>query len=97
MKEIDKLKKMLDDNDIPYEYSRTVTGSDHICYPEVATRNRRCSIIFGPATYGYEKGLLEIMGLLTPEEEEMDSVVGYLTAENVFGRISKDWAEHKED
>lgn len=105
MREIDKLKKMLDDANIPYKYSHTVLGHDHICYPEdnitldasTSFGNRRCSVIFGSGTYGYEKGLLEIMGLLTPEEEEMDSVVGYLTAENVFDRISKDWAEHKED
>ncbi len=96
MREIDKLKKMLDDADIPYEYSHTILGHDHICYPEGLISYRRCSVIFGSGTYGYEKGLLEIMGLLTPEEEEMDSVVGYLSAENVFERISKDWAEYKE-
>jgi hypothetical protein len=97
MVEIFKLKKMLDDAGIPYEYGHTITGNDHICYPKVDLLNRRCSIIFGSGTYGYEKGLLEIMGLLTPEEEEMDSVVGYLTAENVFDRISKDWSEHKNE
>jgi hypothetical protein len=32
---------------------------------------------------------IEIMGLLTPEEQEYDSVVGYLTAEEVFRRIKE--------
>jgi hypothetical protein len=40
--------------------------------------------------YGSEDGLLEIMGLLTPEEEGWDEVRGWLTAEDVFSRI-KEW------
>lgn len=34
--------------------------------------------------------LIEIMGLLTPEEEKNNSVAGYLTAEEVFSRIQKE-------
>lgn len=45
------------------------------------------SVIEGYGTYGVEDDLLEIMGLLTPEELEWDSVCGSLTAEDVFGRI----------
>lgn len=52
-----------------------------------------CSAIWGYGSYGYEEGLIEIMGLLTPEEEEYDSVKGYLTADNVFNRIKKHWEE----
>jgi hypothetical protein len=40
-------------------------------------------------SYGNSCDELEIMGLLTPEEVEYDSVVGYLTAEDVFERIRK--------
>lgn len=47
------------------------------------------SVIQGYGTYGNEQNLLEIMGLLTPEEEEVDDVCGFLTAENVFERIVK--------
>ncbi len=101
MREIDKLKKMLDDASIPYESNEFTYGAmmepDQICYPKASLIARRCSIIFGRGTYGYEDGLLEIMGLLTPEEEEYDSVVGYLSAEEVFERINEDWAEYKED
>lgn len=35
-------------------------------------------------SYGHEQGLLEIMGVLSEEEE--DDVEGYLTAETVFTR-----------
>ena len=53
-----------------------------------------CSVIYG---YGSEKGLLEISGLMTDEEyeKENDSVLGYLTAENVFARIKKHWESEK--
>lgn len=60
------------------------------------------SAIEGLGTYGYggighgfdgtdetDGDLIEIMGLLTPEEEKYDSVVGYLTAEEVFRRIKE--------
>lgn len=40
-----------------------------------------------PFSHGFGDGKLEIMGLLTEEEAEWDSVVGYLSAEEVFQRI----------
>lgn len=40
-------------------------------------------------SYGNKCDKLEIMGLLTPYEEECDSVLGDLTAEDVFERINK--------
>lgn len=78
----------------------------HIYYPscddfrkginsDTDTSDTVCSIIQGYGTYGEEDDLLEIMGLLTPEEEEWDSVCGSLTAENVFERIKK--AEEKKN
>lgn len=53
---------------------------------------RLVSAVEGFGSHGFglrgEQGdLIEIMGLLTPEEEEYDSVRGWLTAEEVFGRI----------
>ena len=63
---------------------------------------RMISAIEGYGTYGYgawdhgtlgsdekDGDLIEIMGLLTPEESEHDSVAGYLTAEEVFRRIKE--------
>ena len=58
--------------------------------------NEVCSVIEGNGTYGYEQDLLEIRGLLTPEEERYDSVRGYLTAENVFERIKAAEERRKE-
>ena len=56
--------------------------------------NRLVSAIEGFGSHGYglngEQGdLIEIMGLLTPEEEKDDSVLGWLTAEEVFRRIKE--------
>lgn len=44
-------------------------------------------------SYGNEQDKLEIMGLLTPEEKKNDSVLGYLSAEEVFSRINRHWKE----
>ena len=54
------------------------------------------SILQGYGTYGEEDDLLEIMGLLTEEEEKIDSVTGYLTAEDVFNRIVKYFKDKSE-
>ena len=48
---------------------------------------RLCDVIYGYGSYGYEEGLLEIMGGLTQEENKNSSVLGYLTAEEVFKRF----------
>lgn len=64
--------------------------------------HRMISAIEGWGTYGYggwdhglsgttekDGDLIEIMGLLTPEEQEFGTVKGYLTAEEVFRRIKE--------
>lgn len=40
-------------------------------------------------SYGYEEGLLEIYGSIVDIEKENDSVVGWLTAEDVIKRIEQ--------
>lgn len=42
---------------------------------------------------GMSMDKLEIMGLLAPEEKKTDSVLGYLSAEEVFSRINRHWKE----
>lgn len=44
-----------------------------------------------PGTYGYEQGKLEVMGdvILTDDEKCFDSVVGYLTADDIIQRLEK--------
>ena len=58
-------------------------------YKVFDNEKRIISIVHGYGTYGEEDDLLEIMGLLTEEEEKIDDVTGYLTAEDVFNRIVK--------
>ena len=89
--EMDKLEQLLVEADIPYEKSR-VFGGKQLQYPCKGS-DRVCSVILHKGSYGRSEGLLEIMGLLTDEELECDDVVGYLTADNVFGRIKTHWEE----
>ena len=100
LNEMDKLRNMLDVNRIKYNYDVIDDGRDilSVCFGLVGKREyiqiynngqRIISVVYGCGTYGYEKGLLEIMGLLTDEEFENDDVVGYLSAENVYNRIKK--------
>lgn len=99
--EIERLHKMLTDEGIEHEWldrgerfskSDIKWGYQIIVYKK--NGDRLISAIEGYGTYGYgldgEQGdLIEIMGLLTPEEEKYDSVKGWLTAEEVFRRIKE--------
>ena len=101
--EIERLHKMLLDAGIEHEwndrstwYCRSKYGRElNWGYQVLIYRpngDRLVSAVEGFGTHGYglegEQGdLIEIMGLLTPEEEEYDSVRGWLTAEEVFERI----------
>lgn len=89
--EIFRLKKMLEKAKIPFDFS-TLHGGYHIVYPTDSNK-RICSVIEHDSSYGREKDLLEIKGLLTELEEETleDDVLGYLTAEEVFQRIKNHW------
>ena len=104
-KEIFKLKDMLDKSDIKYEFiDRTDIRFNNPFYQIVVYEKyndwnelsdykpkRLISVIEGWCSYGGDKDLLEIMGCLTEEEKKHDDVKGYLTAENVFERIKKEW------
>lgn len=100
-KEIFRLKEMLEEASIPYEFEdRSIPQADfqsyHIGFPVINPMHEMvCSVIEGFATYGAEVDKLEIMGLLTEKELEIDSVRGWLTAENVFERIEAYHKEHK--
>lgn len=96
-KEIFRLKKMLEDAKIPFDFFELYPDAKetmpefehwHINYP-----NRGdfiVSVVEGVGTYGEQDDKLEIMGGLTEEEKEEDcNVIGWLTAEEVFERIKK--------
>lgn len=86
MTEMNKLMWLLENANIPYEIVyQDWTDSIQVWYP--SKENAVCDAICHRYSYGGDEGLLEIMGLLTDEEAEYDSVVGWLTAENVFTRI----------
>lgn len=86
--EILRLKEMLTQHGIPFDFSE-FQGGYHICYP--SKYNVICSVIEHDGSYGREEDKLEIQGLLTEQESEEtdDTVLGYLTAEDVFARINK--------
>lgn len=88
-KEILKLKKILEDENIPFEWEAPHFDGYHLLYPE--KENPVCSVIEFDGSYGGHYDLLEIMGLMTDAEifKEQDDVLGWLTAENVFNRIKK--------
>lgn len=99
--EMEKLINYLKDNDISFEIFpfridriNPITCKDdthyyaQVCCPVYDLNLRSWDAVCHPGSYGFEKGLLEIYGdILTDEDLAMDSVVGYLTAENVIYRI----------
>lgn len=85
-----KLASKLATAEIPFQvFERKEFNGYQLYYPN--TNNWKCSVILHSGSYGHKSGLLEIMGLLTAEEAELDSVLGYLTAEEVFERIHADY------
>jgi hypothetical protein len=90
-REMHRLANMLGGANIPYEI-RELWGGLQIVYPN--GDDFVCSVVQDAFSYGGPNGYLEIMGLLTEEEGESDSVKGWLTAEDVFERISKHFAEN---
>lgn len=102
-KEIFKLKVMLDDKKIPYEFlDRSIVMDNTLYKPfyqlivyipdeELEEKIRLISVVEGYGTYGEKIDLLEIQGCLTKKEEKEDSVKGFLTAKNVYKRIVKNY------
>lgn len=91
-KEILKLKEMLEKEHIPFSF-KSLFGGYHIIYP--GKGQTVCSVIEHECSYGREDDLLEIQGLLTDDEKFDDDVLGYLSAEKVFGRIKADFETRK--
>lgn len=84
-KEIFKLEQMLREANIPYEMGKIFDGY----FINVLSNDGDvlCDAIYHQYSRGYAQGMLEIMGGLTEAEEECDSVLGYLSAEEVFVRF----------
>ena len=88
--EIFRLKEMLEGTNIPFKWiaRNSMCGDAYqiIIYSKDGT-TRLCDCIEFFESYGDEEDKLEIMGGLTEEEIANDSVLGWLTAEEVFKRF----------
>lgn len=87
-REIERLVKMLEVASIPFELTDDVEGNSNnqIWYPNYD--EKICDVICHKYSYGGKDGYLEIMGL---SENDDDDVEGWLTAEEVFLKIYRDY------
>ena len=87
--EILKLRQMLCKAGIPHTLSRMYDGWQIIYF---RGKEQVADVVQHGFSYGAEKDMLELQGLLLkPQEKEYDDVVGYLSANEVFKRIEKDF------
>ncbi len=94
--EIFKLAAELAERDVCFDLKAVALGDlkkVYLFYPDHWIRT--ALVEQGTGTKGFEDGLLQIDGLLYPEEEEKseDGTLGWLTAGNVLERILKKEAE----
>lgn len=92
MNEMYKLVTLLTEAHIPFEARPCWDSTIQVCYPN-ASEDMVCDAVCHNFSYGHEEGLLEIMGLVN--EDVYDDVEGYLTAEEVFNRISRHYNKNK--
>lgn len=86
MSELDKLELYLIENDIRHERKDTSWRHQIVVFDE--KRRIMWDAVCNEGSYGYEDGLLEIMGdIVTEKEKKSDDVVGWLTAKDVIERI----------
>lgn len=83
MKEIFRLKEMLEKENIPFEF---IEREELEGYQIIYDYNEKfvCSVIQHKYSYGNNDNLLEMLGLTIH-----DDVEGYLSAEDVFERIKR--------
>lgn len=102
MTELDKLEKYLKEKSYRYKRIKETPGTNHwargyeanqiIVYDE--NGDRKWDAVCNRGSYGYEQGLLEIMGSIV--KPGGDSVEGWLTAEDIIKRIEGRKNENKE-
>lgn len=94
MKEIERLHEMLLAEGIEHEWIDCTSDLDRCHgidrgYQILVWQGDSIlvSAIQNDSSYGGNHDLIEICGLLTPEEKKFDTVAGWLTADDVFSRI----------
>lgn len=92
MSELDKLEAYLKENGIGYKRIDEPSAGNPWPRHQVLVFGQDGEIAWDAichrGSYGFEQGLLEIYGNIVAEEDG-DSVVGWLTAEDVIERIRK--------
>ena len=78
--EIVKLHEMLEEENIQHSFEEFLDGYQ-------IRLNNEVDAIEHFGSYGNSEDKIEIMGGLTEQEQQDDSVLGYLTAEEVFKRF----------
>lgn len=95
-----KLHYLLKSNGIPHTLIDRAERGWQILYPDtkafIPTDDTVASVIQGSNSYGDDRELLGIMGLLTPEENHRGVVARELTVADVFGRIQAHWAASRD-
>ena len=97
MSELEKLEEYLKEHNYNYRWNSVCQGYEGcpsmflphqdqiVVYDDHNTRLWDAVCHFG--SYGHEKGLLEIMGVIVDEEADGGSVIGWLTADDVIKRL----------
>lgn len=90
MSELDKLENYLKERNITYNRVDRISEYSEMHQIIVYEKGKRVwDAVCYPGTYGYNKGLLEVMGGPVVKPSDGDSVCGYLTAEDVIERYEE--------
>ena len=88
MNEMDILERYLKEND--YIYEQTIEDNEYLPRDQIVVYNsegkRVWDAICHKGSYGFDIGLIEIMGSIVPKEL---TVEGWLTAADIIKRINK--------
>lgn len=89
MVEMDKLEEYLIEHNLPYKRYDDEYGlhGRHQIFVYGKMGQRLWDAICQVGSYGYSKGLIEIAGSLVDKKKDGDTVVGFLTADDVIRRI----------
>lgn len=94
---LDKVQKYLDEHHVPYVRNDSKYDKDHSyrdrhqiqVFSDADQKYLIWDVICHPGSYGWERGELEVMGVIVPNRENCDldcddHVKGYLSADDVI-------------